>query len=82
MAEIIKLFEGYGLVGLVIGALFGLVVMFIFVNERKDKKNTNFIKTILNDAQTSRDKSEERFIGSTDKLSNAIQDLANQLREK
>lgn len=80
-ADIIALFEGYGLIGLVIGALVSFVLLFIFEMRRVNKSSAQFIKRILEDNRDERDSTSKRFTQSTDRMADAISELTKSLRD-
>lgn len=79
-SEILSLFESHGLLGLVVGSLVVFVLLFIAELRRKDKSHSQFIKTLLDDSKDERRQTNESFKQSTDKLSDALNDLSSNLR--
>jgi len=76
----------FGLVGLMAGALFIVIVLFMRINDRKDARserlisklnadNTTFIKEVLHESQKERVDTQERFAETNNKLSRSIDEL-------
>lgn len=76
----------FGLVGLMAGALFVVIVLFMRVNDRKDARserlisklnsdNTTFIREVLQESQKERAETHERFTETNNKLSRSIDEL-------
>jgi len=74
--------EHGGLIGLIIFSLFGLVATFIVVLTRKDKSSQNFIKEILNNDREERKEDRGEHRETFNRLSDALNDLTDELRKK
>ena len=74
--------EHGGLMGLIIFSLFGLVATFIVVLTRKDKSSQNFIKEILNNDREERKEDRGEHRETFNRLSDALNDLTDELRKK
>ena len=77
----LKIWGEYGgLIGLVIGSLFLLVILFINTIKRKDKDHQNFLSKILDDEREERKEHRKEHKHSVDRLSDALTQLSNNLK--
>lgn len=81
MREVSTLLE-HGVLGAVIGALFVVVGWFLKALSRKDEQNQKFIEKLLNDDRDERTEQHKINSETTNKLSNAINDLTRELRNR
>ena len=72
----------FGLMGMVIGALFVVVGWFLRALSRKDEQTNLFIKEILQEDREERGIERTTHTETTNRLSNAIQDLTKELRKR
>ena len=84
MAELTNLthWAEFGLMGMVIGALFFVVGWFLRALSRKDEQTNLFIKEILQEDREERGIERTAHTETTNRLSNAIQDLTKELRNR
>ena len=75
------LWAEHGLTGLVLLALFTLIGVFIHTLTKKDAKHTSFLETILADHREERSESTEATRHNAEKLSGAIEKLAEEIRD-
>lgn len=80
MKEILEFFAPHGLMGLVLGFLLFLIIVFITVIEKRDKSHTKNLKEIIESARLERESIAERSNSTTDKLSDAIIELTKSLK--
>lgn len=80
--EILKIFEAHGLLGLVVGALVVFVLLVLLELRRQGKMHIKFIENILSDAKAERKETNDRFAQSTDKLSDALKELTENLKNR
>lgn len=73
-----SLWAEHGLTGLVLFALFGLIVLFIRTISTKDK----FIKNIIDDERTERAVSRKEHQVTTNRLADAIDGLTQEIRNQ
>jgi hypothetical protein len=69
----------YGLAGIVIGALFSIIVLFIKTTNKQQKHNTEFVERILDENRKERSEMTQRWVKSSDKLSDAVEALAREV---
>ena len=72
----------FGLMGMVIGALFVVVGWFLRALSRKDEQTNLFIKEILQEDREERGIERTAHTETTNRLSDAIQDLTKELRNR
>lgn len=84
MAEIQNMgqWAEFGLMGMVIGALFVVVGWFLRALSRKDEQTNIFIKEILKEDREERAVERSTHESTTNRLSDAIDDLTQELRKK
>ena len=70
----------HGVLGAVIGALFVVVGWFLKALSRKDAQNQRFIEKLLDADRSERTQQHKLNAETTNKLSNAINDLTRELR--
>jgi len=81
-SDVLKMFaDAGGLFGLVVGSLVIFVLLFIAELRRKDKSHSKFIQDLLSDSRQEREQNNKAFTKRTDKLSDALTDLSNNLRK-
>ena len=80
MVEFLALFQSHGLIGLVVGALLFLILVFINVLERRAKQHNTMVQELLIDSRKEREGTNDRFAKSTDRLSDALIGLTDSLR--
>jgi len=71
----------YGLMGLVIGAMFTLVFTFLRTSEKKDVRHASEVREMLSEERSERTANQQMWRESTDKLSGALMDLTIQLKD-
>jgi hypothetical protein len=81
MREVSALLE-HGVLGAVIGALFVVVGWFLRAMSRKDEQNQRFIEKLLGDDREERTQQSKINAETTNKLSDAINDLTRELRTR
>jgi len=74
--------EHGGLIGLIIFSLFGLIATFVVVLTRKDKSSQQFIKEILDSDREERKEDRGEHRETFNRLSDALNELTNELRKK
>ena len=79
--EFFDIFKTFGLVGLMVAVVSALAFLFFTLLEKKDTKHHDHINKILDDERELRKETNERFVSSTDKLSDALHDLTSSLRK-
>lgn len=72
----------FGLMGMVIGALFVVVGWFLRALSRKDEQTNLFIKEILREDREERGIERTAHTETTNRLSDAIQDLTKELHNR
>ena len=72
----------FGLMGMVIGALFVVVGWFLRALSRKDEQTNLFIKQILQEDREERGIERKSHAETTNRLSDAIDDLTKELRNR
>lgn len=71
----------FGLMGMVIGALFVIVGWFLRAMTRKDEQTNLFIKEILQEDREERGIERAAHTATTNRLSDAITDLTKELKK-
>jgi len=83
MAQIINTqWAEFGLMGMVIGALFVVVGWFLRALSRKDEQTNEFIKEILQEDREERGIERTAHTETTNRLSDAITELTSELRNR
>lgn len=77
-----QLWAEHGLTGLVLLALFGLILIFIRVIIKKDSNHQTFLERLLEAERKERTKAREDHTTSSDKLAQAIDRLSENLRNR
>lgn len=77
-----SLWAEHGLTGLVLSAMFGLMIFFVRLNSKKDISHQGFIREILIEERKERVSTRDANHASSEKLSAAIDGLAEELRRK
>ena len=72
----------FGLMGMVIGALFVVVGWFLRALSRKDEQTNEFIKEILQEDREERGIERTAHTETTNRLSDAISELTSELRKR
>lgn len=72
----------FGLMGMVIGALFVVVGWFLRALSRKDEQTNLFIKEILKEDREERTIERHEHRDTTNRLSGAIDELTKELRKR
>ena len=72
----------FGLMGMVIGALFVVVGWFLRALSRKDEQTNLFIKEILQEDREERGVERTAHTETTNRLSDAINELTSELRNR
>lgn len=81
MSEFLTFFQPHGLIGMIVGALLLVIILFIAIIEKRDRSHVKNVREIIKDSRDERERTVERTNSTTDKLSDAIRDLANQLKK-
>lgn len=81
MSEFLTFFQPHGLIGMIVGALLLVIILFIAIIEKRDRSHAKNVREIIKDSRDERERTVERTNSTTDKLSDAIRDLANQLKK-
>ncbi len=74
------LWAEHGLTGLVLSALFGLIVLFLRATSRKDHSHQSFIEKLIQEERTERRLARRESAETHSKLSDAIDGLAGEIR--
>lgn len=77
-----SLWAEHGLTGLVLSALFGLILVFVRAISSKDTAHREFLRELLADERTERKETREELTANSDKLSGAIDELAKEIRRR
>lgn len=81
ISESEKLWADNGLTGLVLFALFALILIFIWFISRKDKNHQEFTDKILSDDREERKEHRRDMAENTDKLASAISSLSSEINK-
>ena len=74
------LWAEHGLTGLVLSALFGLIVLFLRATSKKDSSHQSFIEKLIQDERTERRLARKESAETHSKLSSAIDGLTEEIR--
>lgn len=77
-----QLWAEHGLTGLVLLALFGLIGVFVRVITKKDSAHQAFLERLLAAEREERARTREDHAANSDKLSQAIDRLSDNLRDR
>ena len=77
-----SLWAEHGLTGLVLSALFGLILVFVKTISSKDSAHREFIREMLSEERAERSETRRELTANSDKLSGAIDALASEIRNK
>jgi hypothetical protein len=75
-----SLWAEHGLTGLVLFALFGLIMLFLKIIVKKDSIHQEFIQLLLSEERVERKEARSEMAANTSKLSRAIDELTRELR--
>lgn len=75
-----SLWAEHGLTGLVLFALFGLIMLFLKIIVKKDSIHQQFIQLLLSEERSERKEARSEMASNTNKLSMAIDELTHELR--
>ncbi len=75
-----SLWAEHGLTGLVLFALFGLIMLFLKIIVKKDSIHQEFIQLLLSEERGERKEARSEMAANTSKLSIAIDELTHELR--
>jgi hypothetical protein len=75
-----SLWAEHGLTGLVLFALFGLIMLFLKIIVKKDSIHQEFIQSLLSEERVERKEARSEMAANTSKLSMAIDELTHELR--
>jgi len=75
------LWAEHGLTGLVLSALFGLIVLFLRVTSKKDASHQKFIDKLIQDEREERKFTRKETTDTHSKLAGAIDSLTEELRK-
>lgn len=74
------LWAEHGLTGLVLSALFGLILLFLKTSSKKDKSHQEFVQKMIEDERKERGLVRQENSANSSKLSSAIDSLAQEIR--
>ena len=74
------LWAEHGLTGLVLSALFGLIVLFLRTTSKKDASHQEFINKLIQDEREERKFTRKETTNTHSKLAEAIDSLTEELR--
>jgi hypothetical protein len=77
-----SLWAEHGLTGLVLSALFGLILVFVKTISSKDSAHREFIREMLSEERGERKETRRELTANNDKLSDAIDSLASEIRNQ
>ena len=77
-----SLWAEHGLTGLVLFALFGLIMLFLKIIVKKDSIHQQFIQLLLSEERSERKEARSEMASNTNKLSMAIDELTHELRNR
>lgn len=72
----------YGIIGLMFGSLIGIIILFIRTSTKQNTRHSDLVKSLLDDGREERSEMTNRWVKSSDKLSDAITELSHGLRGK
>lgn len=76
-----SLWAEHGLTGLVLSALFGLILVFVKTMSSKDSAHREFLRELLTEERAERKETREELTANGDKLAGAIDQLAVEIRK-
>ena len=74
------LWAEHGLTGLVLSALFGLILLFLKSSSKKDQSHQEFVQKMIEDERKERSIVRQENSTNSSKLSSAIDSLAQEIR--
>ena len=74
------LWAEHGLTGLVLSALFGLILLFLKSSSKKDQSHQEFVQKMIEDERKERSIVRQENSANSNKLSSAIDSLAQEIR--
>ena len=77
-----SLWAEHGLTGMVLFSLFGLIILFIRVNTKKDTSHQQFIEKLLGSERDERKETRKENSENAEKLSIAIANLTEELKAR
>lgn len=83
----------FGLIGLVVGAMFGIFVFILRMNVKKDERHakqigtltnehTTFLREMMAEQKDERKDRDEKFVRSNDRLADAITGLRDEIAKR
>jgi hypothetical protein len=76
-----SLWAEHGLTGLVLSALFGLILVFVKTMSSKDASHREFLRELLTEERAERKETRKELTANGDKLAGAINQLAVEIRK-
>ena len=70
----------YGIIGLMFGSMVSIIILFIRVLSKQNNTHTEMVKELVDNSRKERSEMTERWVMSSDKLSDAIDRLADGLK--
>jgi len=72
----------YGLIGLIMGSLIGLIWFFVRTSAQQNTRHTQFVERLMDEGRKERSEMTGRWVDSSDRLGAAIDRLSDELGKK